>query len=195
MKSALLLYYMAFLFALCITFFQSCIALHFASLLSCTTVSFIQAMASHVRSSLQQVIDTLLWIQTTDEEQVAVALSRLPVNERRNLLSRIQDAVYTSHSHAAGTAEVEATYLDSPAFRQEPPVHSTRSWAVMSETNPLPSAAEPSTTLHSDQQQAPPAPPLDTIQEHNRAREANAGQERKLGHCNVQQLALIGCRE
>ena len=29
----------------------------------------------------------------------------------------------------------------------------------------------------------------------NKAREANAGQEKKLGHCSVQQLALIGCRE
>ena len=52
-------------------------------------------MASHVRSSLQQVIDTLLWIQATDEEQLSVALSRLPWNERRNFLTRIQDAVYT----------------------------------------------------------------------------------------------------
>ena len=78
-------------------------------------------MASHVRSSLQQVIDTLLWVQATDEEQLSVALSRLPWNERRNFLTRIQDAVYTSHSHVTSSAAVEATYLDSPAFRQEPP--------------------------------------------------------------------------
>ena len=77
-------------------------------------------MASHVRSSLQQVIDTLRWIHTTDEEQLSVALSRLPIMERRDFLSRIQDAVYTSHSHVTNTSAAEATYLDSPAFRQEP---------------------------------------------------------------------------
>ena len=121
-------------------------------------------MASHVRSSLQQVIDTLLWIQTTDEEQLSVALSRLPMNERRNFLSRIQDAVYTSRSHFANTAAVEATYLDSPAFRQDPPLHSTRNWADMSEPNPLPQTTEPSTTWRSDQQQAPAAPPSHPVQ-------------------------------
>ena len=152
-------------------------------------------MASHVRSSRQQVIDTLLWVQATDEEQLSVALSRLPWNERRNFLTRIQDAVYTSHSHVTSSAAVEATYLDSPAFRQEPPSHSTRSWADMSENNPLPQASGPASTLHSDQQQVPPAPPSDPMQEHNKARQANAGQEHKLGHCNVQKLALIGCRE
>ena len=153
------------------------------------------AMASHVRSSLQQVIDTLLWIQTTDEEQLSVALSRLPMNERRNFLSRVQDAVSTSHTHVTSTAAVEATYLDSPAFRQEPPLHSTGNWADMSEPNPLPQSTEPSTTWRSDQQQAPSAPPSDPVEELNKAREANAGQEKKLGHCSVQQLALIGCRE
>ena len=152
-------------------------------------------MASHVRSSLQQVIDTLLWIQATEEEQLSVALSRLPMNERRNFLSRIQDAVYTSHTRVANTAAVEATYLDSPAFRQDPPLHSTRNWADMSEPNPLPQTTVPSTTWQSDQQPTPAALPSDPVQEHNRAREANAGQEKKLGHCNVQQLALIGCRE
>ena len=150
-------------------------------------------MASHVRSSLQQVIDTLLWVQTTDEEQLAVAFSRLPVNERRAFLARMQDAVFNSHSRATSTAAVEAAYLDSPAFRQEPPLHSTtQSWADMSESPPLPQTTTTSPTLHSDQPQNPPADP---VEEHNQAREANAGQETRLGHCNVQRLALIGCRE
>ena len=104
-------------------------------------------MASHVRSSLQQVIDTLRWIHTTDEEQLSVALSRLPIMERRDFLSRIQDAVYTSHSHVTNTSAAEATYLDSPAFRQEPPLHSSRNWADMS-SDPLPQSTDPSTTWH-----------------------------------------------
>ena len=157
--------------------------------LSCTHASLVAAMASHVRSSLQQVIDTLMWVQTTDEEQLAVAFSRMPVHERRAFLARAQDAVFNSHSHATGSAAVEATYLDSPAFRQEPPLHSTsRSWADMSEGQ---TGTSPP-TLHSGQQQQEPADP---VQEHNQAREANAGQETRLGHCNVQRLALIGCRE
>ena len=58
-----------------------------------------------------------MWVQTTDEEQLAVAFSRVPVHERRAFLARAQDAVFNSHSHATGSAAVEATYLDSPAFR------------------------------------------------------------------------------
>ena len=73
-------------------------------------------MASHVRSSLQQVIDTLMWVQTTDEEQLAVAFSRMPVHERRAFLARAQDAVFNSHSHATGSAAVEATYLDTHRY-------------------------------------------------------------------------------
>ena len=151
--------------------------LHFSALLFLVPTASSQAMASHVRSSLQQVIDTLRWIHTTDEEQLSVALSRLPINERRDFLSRIQDAVYTSHSHVTNTSAAEATYLDSPAFRQEPPLHSSRNWADMS-SDPLPQSTDPSTTWQSDNQQPSTAPTSDPVQTLNRAREANAGQEK-----------------
>ena len=168
--------------------------LHLSTLLVLVPTASSQAMASHVRSSLQQVIDTLRWIHTTDEEQLSVALSRLPLMERRDFLSRIQDAVYTSHSHVTHTSAAEATYLDSPAFRQEPTLHSSRNWADMS-SDPLQQSTDPSTTWQSDTQQPGAAASSDPVETLNRAREANAGQEKKLGHCNVQQLALIGCRE
>ena len=57
----------------------------------------------------------------------------------------------------------------------------------MSENPPLPQTTTTSPTLHSDGNRILLLIP---VQEHNQARKANAGQETRLEHCNVQRLTI-----